>query len=198
MIDNRNKVNEARDLLGSIIYRIGDDKGEIVAEKLRSAVVLFGDSPGGSVHHHGYRYGLLIHTAEVVTAAIGLGQALNADPANLMIAAILHDIGKTQDYKFVHKLSEPLPGYEGTVRQSIEVVEKTPGYQLGNHIIRSYDYFRGAFDGLLDRDSANTIGNAILSHHGRLEWSSPVTPSSPEGWALHLADMASAQSGVVL
>lgn len=157
-----------------------------VREKLEEAISMMSDHPGGSSHHHGYRGGLVIHTAEVVKASIALANQVGANPAIVRVAAILHDLMKIYDYRFVTKLDEA------------EVVEKTDNYDIGNHIYRSVIWFNVNVAPHLRTDIAEAIDHCMIAHHSEKAWGSPVSPKTPEAWALHLADMASAKSGVVL
>ena len=45
----------------------------------------------------------------------------------------------------------------------------------------------------VDPKDIDYIGHIMLSHHGRKEWGSPVLPGTTEAWAVHCADMMSAQ-----
>jgi 3'-5' exoribonuclease len=162
--------------------------------------------PGGSTHHHGYRYGLLIHTAEVLKLAGAMARTMKADETVVRVAAIMHDWGKIYDYEIRREMvtktveAGPWP----LVLVPLDIVTKRPGFQKAAHIIASYDRWQKAkFDfgkGLVDDYSRfhDAVGRCILSHHGQLEWGSVLTPSTPEEWCLHLADMASANAGVIL
>lgn len=141
--------------------------------------------PGGSKHHHGFRDGLVIHTAEVLKASLAIGRVLEIrDLRPLVVAAILHDAGKMYDYCF----------------DSDGNVQRVSGYQIGNHIVASYDIWTRwlATQNMHYEGWWDDVGRAILTHHGRREWGSGIEPSTPVEWALHLADMASAMVGVPL
>jgi 3'-5' exoribonuclease len=43
----------------------------------------------------------------------------------------------------------------------------------------------------LDPTYRDTVAHAILAHHGRHEWGSPVAPATPEATVIHFADMLS-------
>jgi len=142
--------------------------------------------PGGASRHHAYFGGLIIHTAEVVKMAQIMAPAMGASMRVVTIAGIMHDWGKIFDYTIT-----------GVVVDSKPVVKKTPGYQTGNHIIRSYDKW-GEFKSMTTPAFHEKVGRCILSHHGEVAWGAVVTPTTPDEWCLHLADMVSAQSGVAL
>ncbi len=153
----------------------------------------YAEYPGGSEHHHAFKYGLIIHTAEVIKVGIPMVQEMTGKWESrypFAIAALLHDYGKVEDYE---------------LKTGFYSYTKRPGYQKANHIIRSYDFFNdmgrrpgGPLYDQFDLATTISIASAILSHHGRLEWGSVTEPKTPFEWALHLADMASAMGGVVL
>jgi 3'-5' exoribonuclease len=39
------------------------------------------------------------------------------------------------------------------------------------------------------------LKHLVLSHHGRLEWGSPVMPKTPEAFILHFLDMIDSRMG---
>jgi 3'-5' exoribonuclease len=45
----------------------------------------------------------------------------------------------------------------------------------------------------LTQDYIDEVSHAILAHHGRLEWKSPVEPQTELAWLLHLSDNLSAR-----
>lgn len=171
---------------------------EALGDFLRNVIDDFGDNPGGSTHHHGYRYGLLIHTAEVVKMA---RQMMMGNTLVVTAAAIMHDWGKIYDYEITRKRysKEISPGVYSLSLNYRDEVKRRPGFQKAAHIIASYDRWQSVRETVdLDTSFRIAVGKCILSHHGQLEWGSVLTPSTPEEWCLHLADMASANAGVLL
>jgi 3'-5' exoribonuclease len=138
----------------------------------------FQESPGGSTHHHAFRGGLAIHTAEVVWAARNM--AARTDIINfqvLLTAAICHDRNKIYEYEII----------DGSVKNK-------PYRDLIGHVAGSWQWFtRHAATLGVDEDLVDQISHCMLSHHGRLEWRSPVEPKTPEAFILHSADMLSAK-----
>lgn len=199
-----NRQNEGnRDNAYFVIDEALEEFGDELKGFLRTAVADFGDHPGGSTHHHGYRHGLVIHTAEVVRLSWAMARKMGADTDVVLAAAIMHDWGKIYDYEIREETYCPTDGNTTLlVRATRDVVVKLPGYQKAAHIIASYDRWSSA-PSVADCDLSNDsfhrkVGRCILSHHGQLAWGSVLTPSTPEEWCLHLADMASASAGVVL
>lgn len=194
---NEGKHDEAGKYLLNCIQRMTPELHAFLLDVVNS----FSHHPASEAHHHGYRYGLIIHTAEVTKIAREMARVMGADLAVVTVAAIMHDWGKIYDYEM--KGGEKLQ-YPDLLCENPLVVMKRPGYQKAAHIIASYDRWQKAkFDfgkGLVDDYSRfhAAVGRCILSHHGQLEWGSVLTPSTPEEWCLHLADMASANAGVLL
>jgi 3'-5' exoribonuclease len=136
----------------------------------------FMEAPGGRVVHHGYRKGLLEHSVSVAQLCEGISAhypELNRDL--LLTGALLHDVGKTEEYT-VSLLPEYTP----------------PGRLLG-HIALGAEMI-GKTIAVLEmtapfpQELAWMLKHMILSHHGALEYGSPVAPQFPEAIALHMAD----------
>lgn len=134
--------------------------------------------PAALRRHHAYIGGLLEHTAGVTSlckAAASYYPMVNRDL--LLSGAVLHDIGKVKTYK-VEK------NFEGT----------NEGKLVG-HLILGVEMVQRAFDKI--GDDAGNIRNSLLhlliSHHGIMEWGSPVEPLTIEACILHHADNMDAQ-----
>lgn len=133
-----------------------------------------------SAHHHAYIGGLLVHTAEVTDYAFNMIDMFpNCDWDAVLTAAILHDWGKIHEYEIVN----------GEIR-------KTDYRRLIRHVAGSYAMVEQELSCLdVPQETKLKIGHAILAHHGRQEWGSPVEPQNVEAFILHTADMFSAQYG---
>lgn len=144
-------------------------------------------APAASKHHHNYEYGLLLHVAEVYQYMLHLDAATlqsqfrfasvsrSADNGTFLLLALFHDIAKTREYQIVNG----------------EVVV-TPYYSHIGHVVGSVQMLQ-EFMGSIP--VPQEIVHALLAHHGRKEWGSPVTPQTQLAWTLHLADMMSSQAG---
>ena len=139
-----------------------------------SFISAFMAAPGAVSVHHNYIGGLLEHTHSVLVlcrTALQLYPALNEDL--LMAGAILHDVGKTEKYRYD------------------TVIDMSDKGQFMGHI---------ALAAIGLQEKLNTCGaevteetrlqlmHLILSHHGSLEWGSPVEPKTLEALVLHFAD----------
>ncbi len=137
--------------------------------------------PAAKGNHHARHGGLLEHTHSMVMLAIDICQHYRSryethivDESLLITGIVLHDLGK------IHELSGPL----GT--------EYTDTGRLVGHIPHGLLMLERALldnPGLVDDETADRLRHMILSHHGRLEWGSPVEPCTPEAIILHHLDM---------
>jgi len=135
--------------------------------------IRFQNAPGGSEHHHNYKYGLVIHVNEVMNNVFSMTD--NVPPDELITAVIWHDYMKIKDYEM-----------DG------EKILKTPYRKLINHVAGSALDFHLQAHGEIPDEQLERIEHLLLSHHGRREWGSPVEPQTAEAYILHTADMMSA------
>lgn len=136
--------------------------------------------PAAQAVHHAEEGGLLVHTTEVMRKAVALANAerygeLNKD---LVIAgAFLHDYGK---------LLELEPDENGA--------GKYTKYSLLGHVYMSAARVAQAvYSGEIDEDTGLLLQHIVLSHHGKLEYGSPVLPMIREAQIVAMADDADAK-----
>lgn len=127
--------------------------------------------------HHNYSGGLLEHTIEVVelcARALDVFPAMNRDL--VVTGALLHDIGKIVELDI-----KVVPRYTvqgrliGHVVLGAEMVSKAIGELRSEGV-----GFPAELEWMLE--------HMILSHHGNLEFGSPVVPMFPEALLLHAMD----------
>lgn len=127
--------------------------------------------PGGVSVHHNYIGGLLEHTTNTMAQASFIANRhpglINHDL--LLAGAFLHDIGKIRE-----------------IYWEIAREYTTEGKLLG-HITLGILMFEEKLSGNKDipDEIAVLLKHIILSHHGELEYGSPVRPATPEAIALH-------------
>lgn len=126
--------------------------------------------PAASAVHHAWVGGLLEHVLSAAKTAQAIAEQrpyLNRDL--LMAGVILHDIGKTEEL-------DGGPGftYTDTGRLCGHIV-------LGSLLVERNIVKLGDFP----KKKRDLILHMILSHHGELEYGSPVTPVTGEAVALH-------------
>ncbi|MCL2353912.1 MAG: HD domain-containing protein [Defluviitaleaceae bacterium] len=127
----------------------------------------------GMYMHHAHMGGLCEHTLNVVQICDFLAPRYKFVNRDLLIAAaLLHDIGK------IFELS-PFPENDYT----------NEGQLLG-HITMGANLVMGEIskvDGF-PKDLQNLLIHCLLSHHGKMEYGSPVTPRIIEAFILSRAD----------
>lgn len=129
--------------------------------------------PAARLYHHPYLGGLLEHTWSVARhalASLTIYPDLNPDLA--LAGAILHDLGK------VKELATPL---------APELT--TPGQLLG-HIVLGWEMVREEARALKFPDPTLLLQleHIILSHHGTLEFGSPIPPKTREALLVFYLD----------
>lgn len=133
----------------------------------------FAQAPAAKSMHHAYLGGLLEHTLSVAAMAeraCGHYRDLNRD---LVLAGVfLHDVGKTAELSYQRSF-----GYTD------------PGNLLG-HITLEADWISRAAARIPEfpEELRLQILHIVLSHHGRLEFGSPVLPKTPEALLVHYLD----------
>jgi 3'-5' exoribonuclease len=139
----------------------------------------FSEAPGGVSIHHGYGGGLLEHTVMIMEQGLHIAQKQPAllDQELLLTGAFLHDIGKTKELFWDI-------GREYT----------TEGKLMG-HIAIGIMMLEEKLTAMPDfpKDLALLLRHMILSHHGSLEFGSPVRPATPEALVLSLLDNTDAK-----
>jgi 3'-5' exoribonuclease len=142
----------------------------------------FERAPGSTKGHHAKVGGLLQHTVEVANIAATSAKAMRRANLDLVIAgALLHDVGKVEAYEI---------GPGGFAA--------TPCGLLVGHVVLGVLHVERRLHTL--GEPACTEGqllelrHMILSHHGKLEFGSPVVPMTLEAQIVHQADDASAKA----
>lgn len=124
--------------------------------------------------HHAFTGGLSFHTVSMLKRAETCVEFDGLRPWLMYGAILIHDICK------IEEMDDVLNGAEYTFK----------GQALGHIVMASEEVTRAALNNDIAPDSEHIIllKNAVLSHHGKLEWGSPVNPITPEGWAIHGID----------
>ncbi len=153
------------DHLRSLLEMIFDENGEIYQKFIRATAA--------SNNHHVGRGGLLFHTVSVAKNALNLlcnYPALNRDL--VLAGCLLHDVGKVETYTYG-------PQFEytdaGKLENHIVIGLKT----LAVHIERIPDF---------PKELDMVLTNILTSHHGALEYGSPILPKTPEAMLVSFAD----------
>lgn len=134
--------------------------------------------PAARQVHHNFYHGLFQHTLEVLKFGYTVATTKKLSDRQierLIVMTMLHDWAKILEYK-----SLPSVGFteEGTMLGHIFL-----GAHNTLNIINEIENF--------DEDDKLIILNGILSHHGHLEFGSPVLPKTIEAQILHQSDKMS-------
>jgi 3'-5' exoribonuclease len=167
-------------------------RAEMTTPALRRIVDLFyGDddfrlklelTPGSVRGHHAKLGGLLLHVFEVTSIARQTAKTMKANIDLVVAGALLHDVGKVEAYcidggSFDYTTCGLLLGH--VVLGTLMLERRLAAAGVAHHCTPGQ---------LLD------IQHMILSHHGRLEYGSPVEPMTTEAEIVHWADEASAKA----
>ncbi len=138
----------------------------------------FSLAPAGKRVHHGYLGGLIEHTVGVVKLALSICDIYPDINRDLLVAgAILHDIGKVEEYVYDRR------------------IDFSDGGKLLGHIVigeRMVSQATGSLEAF-PRELDIALRHMILSHHGEYEWGSPKKPKFLEACVLHHIDNLDAQ-----
>jgi len=152
------------------------DVAHVVKYVIKDRMMLFMQSPAGLYHHHDKIGGLAVHTAEVLDLSLKMAEmySLKQNDKDIVIGgAVLHDIGKIEEYKITYKIE---------ARES--------GFLLG-HINIGVAYLEAYMRNYQMAEAALHLQHVIAAHHGRLEWGSAVKPKTIPAQIVYLADFAS-------
>jgi 3'-5' exoribonuclease len=134
-------------------------------------------SPAAIHIHHAYIGGLAEHTIEVAKLCDNACKVYQKIDRDLTITgALLHDVGKVEEF-FVN-----------------DGIEKSDEGEFLGHIFMGAALVREEAKLIdLDKTKINKIVHIILSHHGEIEWGSPVTPRTKEAQVVFAMDNLSAK-----
>lgn len=146
---------------------------EVYGQSFRNAAAAFGN-------HHARRGGLVEHTAQMLRCAVALAPLYpEATPDLLYAGVIFHDMGKIWETNYPARGFEALHSVEGELAGHIA---------LGSFLVREL-WDQVVEDRFADKTLLLHLTHLILSHHGQMEWGSPVEPKTPEAVLLHQIDM---------
>src|SRR3989338_4097068 len=135
-------------------------------------------APAARRVHHAYLGGLLEHLAEVLAlcdTVLALYPEINADL--LRTGALLHDVGKLQEYVWQRD------------------IDYTDAGRLIGHVVLGDEMVTRMIEHIADfpEELSLRVRHMLVSHHGRYEWGSPARPQTLEAIALHQIENLSAQ-----
>ena len=174
---SRYDLEKLYEALTNFISEIQDEDYKKLLEKIfvndKNLVKLFVQSPAAVYVHHACVGGLLEHTVSVASSCTNCCENYKFLNKDLLITgALLHDIGKIYEYRITGKGIEVTN--EGEMKGHIV---------LGLEIIRKYAQMTN-----LPHYKLLELEHIILSHHGELEWGSPVLPKTAEALVVHMLE----------
>lgn len=154
---------------------------KVVDKIVKDNMVSFCLYPAASRNHHEYASGLLHHTVGMLDAANALLKVYPTLNADLLIGGIiLHDIGKLTE------LSGPIiPKYT------------MQGRLLGHISIMNALLYETCQKLEISEETTTLLQHMVLSHHGELEFGSPVLPLLREAEVLHIIDNLDARINMI-
>jgi 3'-5' exoribonuclease len=156
-----------------LMHSFWDDKG-FFDEYLKAAA--------GKLWHHAYIAGLAEHSINVTDICLDMAMRYDFLDRDLLIfGGLFHDMGKIQQYKITSFIDY---SDEGRLIGHINLAD-----QLITEKAHQIDSFPPK---LLMK-----LRHLILSHHGQIEYASPVVPQIPEAFILYFADEADSKMGAI-
>lgn len=141
---------------------------EIVTKKYNKLLL----HPAAKTNHHEYAGGLLHHEVSMLDLANSISKLYPSINKDLLFGGIiLHDLGKTIE------LSGPI-----ATEYTIE------GKLLGHISIIQTDIIEAAKKHNIKGEVVTLLQHMVLSHHGKLEYGSPVLPLILEAEVMYLID----------
>ncbi|MCB8983807.1 MAG: HD domain-containing protein [Ardenticatenaceae bacterium] len=134
----------------------------------------FANAPAARNMHHAVLGGLLEHTLSMAAIAGYLADHYPHVNRNLLLTGVLlHDMGKPLEYDVDNSFAFTEDG------------------RLVGHIVRAIVMIETAAAelGTMPADDVRQLVHLVASHHGNLEWGSPVVPKTLEAVLLHQIDL---------
>ncbi len=172
---SRRPLGEMRAELRDLVDTLTPPWRELVARLLLdgSLAERFAVAPAARGMHHAYVGGLLEHTLSMAEVARLLAAHYPYVNSSLLLSGVLlHDIGKAEAYSLDEGLGHSDDG------------------RLIGHILRGALLIeREAAELAFPAEELQQLLHLIASHHGTLEWGSPVVPRTLEAVLLHQIDL---------
>ena len=183
---------ERRALLEQCKKVIADAVASIVDPRLKALCLKFIEQYGARFNrsaaargnHHARRGGLLEHTSRMMESALALSGVYPELNRDLLIAGVLfHDTGKLWETCPPERGFGIVPELRGELLGHLSI-----GIELVNTLWR--DLPKEGWEALSPSsdDLRLHLLHLIASHHGQLEFGSPVLPKTPEAALLHFVD----------
>ena len=175
-VTNKN-INDMVSQMKEIIEEIRDSNVKRLAKSFfddSSFMEKYSKIPAASTYHHSYVGGLIEHVLNMIelSKVVAKQYEENLDLDLMIAGCIFHDIGKIEELEMKSSITYSVTG---NLLGHISI-----GAQMVQTKIDSLEEFPEILK--------NKIIHLILSHHGSLEFGSPVEPMFPEAIALNRID----------
>lgn len=189
-----NREYSAKNILNEVEHIESDTYKKIVTAILRGNWERFIVYPAANSMHHSKLGGLCVHTNEILNNALAIADVLEKTKQYnginrdiLRAACILHDIGKLSEFSVDIKTGKSKYSNEAALEThiitSIEVINEA-------QIRLSLGKYSSSYEQELE---VKLLKHCILAHHGKLEYGSPIEPSTIEAYIVSKADSISAE-----
>lgn len=152
----------------------------------------FSSYPAATKNHHSFVGGLLYHTVCMLRLGMDISARYPSINKDFIIGGIvLHDASKVIEYTNHIAPQYSVPGeFIGHISMSSMLVDREVQRILAG---------RGEKEQLtkLEQEAVYQLQHCILSHHGRLEWGSPVEPKTLEAHIIHQIDMIDSRVNMI-
>lgn len=159
----------------SLVPDMTADQAKFFLAQAEKVYEPYSNMPAAKSNHHVYPGGLLDHTYQLLNMFKCIKNALpfKVNPFIVCISCLFHDYIKLAEYDPETYDYQPIMFLKGHVVGSAEVL---------GQVMRQANF---------DSTLILHCQHAILAHHGRQEWGSPVLPATPEAFLVHHLDMLS-------
>jgi len=182
---DENKIKDLLEIIKKEITQIENDQLKDLLNLFfsdKKFVERYSHSPSAITHHHNYVGGNLEHSVGVLRLCKNIYEMYPGINKDLLVTgAILHDIGKLEEY------------------QTKAAIEKSDIGNFIGHIVIADRWVRGKIAELrnkskdFDKDLEDKLCHILLSHHGKYEFGSPRMPKTIEAMVIHAADYMDSQ-----
>lgn len=137
-------------------------------------------APAATMIHHAYLRGLIEHSLNLCRLCDRLAELYPEINRDLLLAgAIFHDVGKVYEYD------------SGPTFRRTDYGELVGHLAIGDQVVvQLAEQVEG-----ITREKVWHLRHLVVSHHGQLDYGSPVLPKTLEGLLLHYADNIDAKVG---